>query len=203
MRCCRCQGYGHRASDCATPAKGKGKNKCFKGDGKGKGLYSDHKGRGKGSKGDGKGRGQQVQCTHCGNRGHGPATCWTLHPDQILWKKTSYIEEEDVAVGGIGFDVGLVDVVTSPPGVCKRESQDVCKLGSTWTVQLSNRFESLSEDIEVGAVDIGGRKGQDQYRLRSCRIRAAHPLWRGEAKRRGVKYVAANGGRWRTSAERR
>ena len=50
MRCYRYQGYGHRASDCATPAKEKGKNKGFKGDGKGKGLHSDHKGEGKGSK---------------------------------------------------------------------------------------------------------------------------------------------------------
>ena len=57
MRCYRCQGYGHWASDCATPAKVKGKNKGFKSDGTGKGLHSDHKGEGKGSKGDGKGRG--------------------------------------------------------------------------------------------------------------------------------------------------
>ena len=56
IRCCRCQGYGHRASDCAPPAKEKGKNKGFKGDGKGKGLHGDHKGKGKGSKGDGKAR---------------------------------------------------------------------------------------------------------------------------------------------------
>ena len=70
------------------------------------------------------------------------------------WKKTSKIEEEDVAVGGIGFDEGFVDVVTSPLGICKRESQDVRKLGSTWTVPLSNRFESLSEDVEIGAVQV-------------------------------------------------
>ena len=65
-----------------------------------------------------------------------------------------FFEEEDVAVGGIGFDVGFVDVATSPPGICKRESQDVRKLGSTWTVPLSNRFEVLSEDVEIGAVQV-------------------------------------------------
>ena len=171
MRCCRCQGYGHQASDCATPAQGKGKNKGFKGDGKGKGLHGDHKGKGKGSEGDGKGRVQHLQCTHCGKRGHAPANCWTLHPDQMPWKKTSYIEEEDVAVGGIGFDVGFVDVATSPPGIWKRQSQDVRKLGSKWTVPL--RPEVLGGDVEIGAVQVDINLRQDHCRLRGCGVRAA------------------------------
>ena len=210
MRCYRCQGYGHRASDCATPAKGKGKNKGFKGDGKGKGLHGDHKGKGKGSKGDGKGRGQHLQCTHCGKRGHAPANCWTLHPDQMPWKKTSYIEEEDVAVGGIGFDVGFVDVATSPPGICKRESQ----VGSTWTVPLSNRFEVLSEDVEIGAVEVGmnlkeagrGRITIDSRAAESVlpkNMLPNEPIVEGEAKRRGVKYVAANGGKMENIGEKK
>ena len=184
-------------------SQGEGKEQGFKGDGKGRGLHSDQKGKGKGSKGDGKGRGQQVQCAHCGRRGHGPANCWTLHPDQMPWKKTSKIEEEDVAVGGSGFDVGFVDVVTSPPGICKRESQDVRKLGSTWTVPQSNRFETLSEDIEGGAVQFD----MNLKEARRCRITidsgAAEsmlprnmlpnePIVEGEAKRRDVKYVAVN-----------
>ena len=41
-----------------------------------------------------------------------------------------------LAVGGIGFDVGFVDVVTSPLGICKRESQDVRKLGPTTIEQV-------------------------------------------------------------------
>ena len=194
MRCYWCQGHEHH---CAIPAKGKGKNKSFKGDGKGKGLHSNHKGKGKGSKGEGKGRGQQVRCTHCKKRGHISANCWTLHPDQMPWKKTSKIEEEDVAVGGIGFVVGFVDVVTSPPGICKRESQDVRK---------PNRFESLSEDVEVGAVEVDvnleeagrGRITIDSGSSESVLPRNMlpnEPIVEGEAKRRGVKYVAANGGK--------
>ena len=32
-------------------------------------------------------------CGHCGKRGHGTARCWTLHPDQLLWKSGNVVEE--------------------------------------------------------------------------------------------------------------
>ena len=128
------------------------------------------------------------------------------------WKKTSHIEEEHVAVGGIGFDVGFVDVATSPHGICERESQDVRKLGSTWTVPLSNRFESLSEDIEVGAVQIDmNLKEAGRCRITIDSGAAESVLPRNmlpnesivdcEAKRRSTSRPTE--GRWRTSAKRR
>ena len=51
-------------------------------------------------------------------------------------------------------------------------------MGSTWTVPLSNRFEVLSEDVEIGAVEVGmnlkeAGRGKDHYRLRGCGVRAA------------------------------
>ena len=130
------------------------------------------------------------------------------------WKKTSYIEEEDVAVGGIGFDVGFVDVATSPPGICKRESQDVCKLGSTWTVPLSNWFEVLSEDVEIGAVQVDmnlKEAGRGSITFDSGAAESVlpknmlpnEPIVEGEAKRRGVKYVAANGGKMENIGEKK
>ena len=130
------------------------------------------------------------------------------------WKKTSHIEEEDVAVGGIGFHVGFVDVVTSPLGICKRESQDVRKLGSTWTVPPSTRFESLSEEIEAGAVQVEmnlkeagrGRITFDSGAAESVLPRNMlpnEPIVEGEGKRRGVKYVAANGGKRENIGEKK
>ena len=166
----------------------------------------------RGPRGDGKGRGQHLQCTRCGKRGHAPANCWTLHPDQMPWKKTSYIEEEDVAVGGIGFDVGFVDVATSPPGICKRESQ----VGSTWTVPLSNRFEVLSEDVEIGAVEVGmnlkeagrGRITIDSGAAESVlpkNMLPNEPIVEGEAKRRRCEVRRGqrreDGEHWREEGE--
>ena len=86
--------------------------------GKEKDVTAIRKGKGKGSKGDGKGRGQQMQCAHCGRRGHGPANCWMLHPDQMPWKKTAAVEEE-TQVGGLGFDIVCVEVA-APPGSAGR-----------------------------------------------------------------------------------
>ena len=91
------------------------------------------------------------------------------------------------------------------------ESQDVRKQGSTWTVPLSNRFVSLSEDIEVGAVQVDmnskeARRGRitiDSGAAESVLPRKMLPKepMVEEAKRRGVKYVAANGGKMENIGE--
>ena len=82
-------------------------------------------------------------CGHCGKIGHGPANCWTLHPDQIPWKRTAAVEEE-TPVGGLGFDIGCIEVA-APPG-----------LGRT-PVKIRNRFQVLEEPLEVS---IGGLESE-------------------------------------------
>ena len=64
-----------------------------KGDGKGKGLHGDYKGKVQGPRLTGS--------AHCGQGGHAPANCSTLHTEQMPWNKTSHFEEDNVAVGGI------------------------------------------------------------------------------------------------------
>ena len=211
-QCYRCGGYGHRSDQCATP----------KGVGKGKGGKSSQKGSStKGaSKGGGKGKGPgttRAPCTHCGKLGHTPANCWTLHPEQLPWKRTEAVEEEHVDVGG--FDVGCVEVRR---GGWKNGSGIVTK----------NRFQALATedaegDVEIGSVDVEVNDetiatiGVDKKHLQSAgygkitidsgaaesvlpaSMVPNETLIEGEAKRRGVKYVAANGGKMDNLGEKK
>ena len=99
-------------------------------------------------------------------------------------------------------------------GICERESQDVRKLGSTWTVPLSNRFEVLSDDVEIGAVQVDmnlveagrGRVIIDSGSAESVLYKNMlpnEPIVEGEAERRVVKYVAANGGKMENIGEKK
>ena len=78
----RCGGVGHRAAQCAKPYE-KGKGKREKG----------NKGKGKGA--SPKGNGNGLQCKRFGKNGHTAANCWTLHPDQLPWKRAAAVEEAD------------------------------------------------------------------------------------------------------------
>ena len=63
---------------------------------------------------------RQSECADCGKR---ETPRELLGVAQMPWRKTAYIEEEDVAVGGVWFDVGLVEVVT-PLGIQKDKMRD-------------------------------------------------------------------------------
>ena len=158
-------------------------------------------------------------CSHCRKPGHTPATCWTLHPEQLPWKRTEAIEEEQVDVGG--FDVGYVEVRQGQRRPRSAPIED--------HVETENRFQVLTtedEDVEIGFVDIETPEepvaaiGVDRRTLRSAGrgkitvesgaaevvlsldVVPNETLIEGEAKKKGVRYVAANGGRMETWARR-
>jgi hypothetical protein len=231
--CYRCGGHGHMARDCATPkGKGKGKDSGTKGYGKGVPWQWQSKG-GKGKdgkgKGNGKGKGKGAPCSHCGKTGHGPDKCWTLHPEQLPWSGANAVEYDhhhqtlggfDVCVGG--FDIGLLECVypaiEAPPGL---------------RVKVKNRFDALREEdglaeVKLDALDViipmkgvyavkaGGEEtlvpaGKGWITVDSGAAESVMPtnvvvneeLIEGEAKKSGVKYVAANGGKMDNYGEKR
>ena len=218
VQCYRCGGFGHRAGQCGTP-KGMGKAKR----GKAGAKESSAKGVGKGGvKGKGPGATRTTApCSHCGKPGHTPANCWTLHPEQLPWKRTEAVEEEEQLEVG-GFDVGYVGVSR---GRWRPRSAPVEN-----TIETKNRFQALTaeeQDYEIGAIDIETPDepiealGVDRASLRSAgygkitvdsgaaesvlpvNIVPNETLVEGEAKKRGVRYVAANGGKMENLGEKK
>lgn len=160
--CFRCGGQGRRAAYCATPPAPKGKGKGEQGKGKGEGFGEKVKG-----KSAGKG-GARQQCPHCGKVGHGASTCWTLHTEQLPWKRTSGLDFEGDPTER---DMGLVDIargevrraVRRPELGFDRGAEDSCKsrrmrswgrggvVGVPPGIELSNSFAALVCD----ASDVG------------------------------------------------
>ena len=231
--CYRCGGMGHIAAECPNP-KGKGKGKedrTFSA----KGIKGQEKGKGKaaGGKGHDKGKGKgSMFCPHCGKRGHDASRCWTLHPEQLPWKSANAVEENyyhqydhvennGMSVCSVECDGGSWETVTQRNQKTKRSV-----LPSPPGLQVSNRFEGLSESWDVGGLEVlipetaiagvgttgrlrsagRGKVTIDSGAAESVMPRGmleGEPLVQGEAKRLGVKYVAANGAKMDNHGQKR
>ena len=119
-----------------------------------RGLGKNGKGFVKGGKSDGKGfgargfckdgKGGRLSCDHCGKIGRSPNNCWTKHPEQIPWKRTSAIEwdclEEEHDIGGLEKMR-----LNNPPGLDIYNRYQV----------LANEDEPDSDDeIPIGTLEI-------------------------------------------------
>ena len=170
--------------------------------------------------------------SHCGKRGHDASRCWTLHPEQLPWKSANAVEENyyhqydhvennGMSVCSVECDGGSWETVTQKSQKTKRSV-----LPSPPGLHVNNRFEGLSESWDVGGLEVlipetaianVGTTG----RLRSAGRRKVtidsgaadsvmprgmlegEPLVDGEAKRLGVKYVAANGAKMDNYGQKR
>ena len=230
--CYRCGGMGRIANECPTP-KGKGKGKVdrnfyakgTKGHEKGKGKSAGGKGHDKG-----KGKGSMV-CAHCGKRGHDTSRCWTLHPEQLPWKSTNVVEENyyhqcdhadnnGMSVWSVDYD--FVPWVTVTPRCCSKRNVFPTPPG----LKVNNRFDVFSETWDVGGLEVlipekaiagvgkaerlksagRGKVTIDSGAADSVMPRGmleGEPLVEGEAKRLGVKYVAASGAKMDNYGQKR
>jgi hypothetical protein len=222
-KCFRCGGHGHLAVHCATP-KSDGKGADAKGYGKnGKGFDYNGKGSGKNGKGfSGKGFGKEGKggkpCDHCGKTGHGPHNCWTKHPEQMPWKRTSAVDWFES--GAEEHDIGGIDVmnIARPPGL---------KVANRYAVLMEDD-EADNEDVPIGMLEVesddqdvkavtqdrSGKlvfAGRGKITIDSGAAESVmpkdmlmnEPTVEGQAKRNGVKYVAANGARMENQGEKK
>lgn len=120
--CARFRGYGHYATDCATP---QGKARPGKGTGKGQGKGSDTTA----------GKGQQRLCYHCGKPGHTKANCWELNPKGASKgsgkPKVNGRDEEDSGeptnIGSLGLlQIGAVFMDEHPSGFSLTRQVNCC-----------------------------------------------------------------------------
>ena len=157
-------------------------------------------------------------CSHCGKAGHTPATCWSLHPDQLPWKRAEAVDEEQVDVGG--FDVGYVEV--RRPRRWTRNAGCRTPENGANGIETKNSFQALAaeeEEDEIGFIGIDApdeqiatvamdkkalkTAGRGKITIDSGAAESVLPvdvvpnetLVEGEAKKRGVRYIAANGGK--------
>jgi hypothetical protein len=160
--------------------------------------------------------------------GHGPASCWTLHPELMTWKAANSIDEQ----WETGINLGMLDVSgpeknqsTTPPGLVIKnrfralaEEEEEERHGEftptgmtiagldVWTPMLEPVNEVQKEKIKKLISAGKGKITIDSGAADSVLPMAMLPneeLKEGEAKKAGVKYIAANGGKMENMGEKR
>ena len=222
--CYRCGGQGHIAAKCGTPDPGKG---SAKGGGKGKGKYGGG-GKGKGGKGDWTGF-----CSYCGKRGHGPRDCWTKQRDESKKEEERQAAiasaEEDggpthdtcnVDVGG--FDVAAVDLDSKEAWTTVMTKQSRRRQARTGQSGSASKFLGESPDVAAERPQAVSQKMYELNAVSSDHLRGRMTIDSGAAEsvlpsgmlphikmqesvgsRKGVHYIAADGGRMPNLGEKR
>ena len=217
--CYRCGGMGHIANECPTPkGKGKGKeDKVFNA----KGI----KGKGKGANGKGldKGKGTPFADTEGSAdmmlRGVGRFTPTSFRENYNYLVDRS--DNSGISVCGLECDAGAWQTV-----VRRRQKASKNFMEAPPGLKDDNSFDKLSETYDVGGLEVLmpekaiGRVGTAE-KLRSAGkgkvtidsgaaesvmpkgMLDREPLVEGEAKRMGVKYVAANGAKMENYGEKK
>ena len=139
-----------------------------------------------------------------------------MHPDQLPWKKTAAVEEEET-IRGLGLDIGCLETCPTPPGLCGPGAK---------RFETTNRFEALTveEGLEIGGLEVEvpidtvfpeienlKPAGRGKITIDSGAAESVLPadmlpneaLVEGEARKKGVRYVAANGGKMDNLGEKR
>ncbi len=152
------------------------------------------KGKGKGGKG---GKGGKAQCSVCGKIGHGPANCWTLHPELMTWKAANAINEEIP-----GMALGSVESSSFPPGLKSGSRfQALAEEDDEETIIFS--LGNLEMEVKQGEKDewntVEKKKGKVQEAKRLRRTKAARKVDKQELMALdvlmpGVNSVGEDGG---------
>ena len=132
---------------------------------------------------------------HCGKVGHVPANCWTLHPEQLPWKRTAMVDEDE---GEVERDIGGLTTTALAVGGFPHGYEKPPGLRST----AVNRFAPLACDDDegwpIGMLDIDGGErpiGEVAKVVMPKDMLPCQVAVEGVAKKSGVKYVTANGAR--------
>jgi hypothetical protein len=167
-----------------------------------------------------KGKGKGSSCAGCGKMGHGPASCWTLHPELMTWKAANSIDEHWEQAG---VSLGMLEISCLGKNIFK-----------TPGLVVRNRFGALAEGEEEQGMMIAGLEvwipteesvneivkekptklisaGKGKITIDSGAADSVMPLTmlpneemkEGKAKKAGVKYIAANSGKMDNMGEKR
>ena len=146
------------------------------------------KGKGRdGFKGGGKGQGGGHPCGHCGKTGHGPANCW-----KTRYRRRGPPLSRKRRRSGASGSTSAASRLLPRPDSAGRGVRGVCR-------------DRLPEPREAQA----GWEREDHDRQRCCGVGAAsadvagEETVEGESKRKGVRYVAATGGKMENHGEKR
>ena len=126
-------------------------------------------------------------CSHCGKRGHDTSRCWTLHPEQLPWKSTNVVEENNYHQCDHAF---FWTIILGCPK-CKRDSLILAypSVSRTW---FDTMIKINEKQVErgIGMVYFQKRKKDPEVKWKKkSQTRIGSIAFISEASRQGLKSV--------------